>query len=155
MKVKLVVISSWLVVAIMLMAGCAYAWDITPDNIFQQLKKVPENVRQGGAIGLSKEDSNTYSLASVDMIGWGKGQFGLTEDKLFLGGGIATDFIGDNLEVATLSYGIGGLEKLGFSYPFKNYIDSLEVGGWIGRDFINTGDDKAPTSYGLQITGKF
>jgi len=121
-----------LAIGIMLLPSLCYA-GIIADN----LSKLP-GVKQG--IGWDIEDEDLLNITSVDAVTWGEGRFGMKEDKIGLGGGIATDFDDTTYPVATLNYKLGGLQDFGFSYPLQEFVN-IEVGGFLGRD-IDSNSDK-------------
>ena len=134
-----------LTIAIILMAGLGFAQD-NPTRDF--ISSLPD-VRTGVAWDMTKDANDLVSITTVDVVKWGKGKFGMTEDKLCLGAGVLLKKIGDIDYVdpcASLSWHIGGLENLGFSYPLKGLID-IEIGVFAGRGFQDD-DWKA----GLQTT---
>ena len=119
--------------AIMVMAGVAAAQDKPIASFFETLP----DIRTGVAYDMTTSSGgDLLSITVVDIIKWGKGKFGLTEDKLCLGAGLITQISNnDNIDpCVSLSYHLGGLEFLGFSYPLKNLVD-IEVGAFAGRDF--------------------
>ena len=126
------------VVVVMLLGGVCFA---APS--FQDIINSLPSVKEGVAVALSKEDNRTYSLTQAEILNW--------KDKVCLNGGIATDFSGNNIEVASLSYKVGSLKDLGFNIPLEQFVN-LGVGVWGGKDLINTGDGKALFTYGIEAT---
>lgn len=144
---KLVGISISLVVAIVLMAGVSFAQE-EKSAVRGFLDNLPD-IRTGVAWDMTESSGNDIlSITTVDVIRWGKNQFGMTEDKLCLGAGLTTQLSNDeNINPAlSISWHIGGLEQWGFSYPLAKLVD-IEVGGFISRDL-----DSQDYQAGLQTT---
>ena len=123
------------VMIVVMLAGYAHAADALAG-------KVP-TVRTGIAYSLKGDCQKTFSLTTADLITY--------KEKVVLGAGLATDLEGNNLQVATVSYKVGGVKDLGFTFPFADMVN-LEVGAYVGRDLINTGDGKARNDFGVQAT---
>jgi len=101
-------------------------------------------IREG--VGIDFSDGETLvNIATADLILWG-----LEKDNPIaaLGAGIATDFDDVTYPIATLSYIIGGLEGLGFSYPYDQYFVEPQVGCFLGRDI----DTESEWHYGAQAS---
>jgi hypothetical protein len=94
--------------------------------------------KTGFAWDICHKSNTLMSLSSVDVVSWGKGWHGLTEDKVSLGAGFLTNFGDTNVPALTLNYKIGGLDKLGFSYGLANIVN-IDVGAFAGKAFDGTG----------------
>jgi hypothetical protein len=128
-----------LVVVVMLLVGSTFAW---ADGWTDFISKQP-NVKEGVAMALTSEDTRTYSTTQVEVLTY--------KDLVCINLGVATNFSGENLQMASASLKLGGLDRFGIKFPLSDWIQP-EIGGWAGKDFINTGDGKAPWTGGIQAS---
>jgi len=126
-----------LLALLLLMAAIPAQAQQAPLSLSNVISKLPA-LQQG--VAYDARNSQVNYITTADILNW---------KDITLGGGYSSD----SKLVATISYDIGGFEKLGINVPLLKYVD-LRVGGYVGISDISSSSSSSRNnfSWGPSVT---